>query len=272
VRISSRSTSTMYWMTIGLLFALGLGLCCAQEKIECNSIASEEKLDQIGLEMSHYWHPETDHPLNAEDLASLCGKTRKSLKWVQSFMEKCHKGTLNHDISLISSKDIENSLTKYCDSPKLSKLLLSWSECGNKAKNHTVKCFNNYTLDLERMAKSQIPDADKIPLICCTYHRYDRCTEESFEKPGPDICPPKTVKGLHSLLTEVFAGSLDHLCGEFKADNDKCDSLNKRYNFLADVKIGKPRKTPFLAFIEVVSNLPKIEAKNSTASAEGPVV
>lgn len=101
------------------------------------------------------------------------------------------------------------------------------------------------------------------------YFRFDSCAVESFTRPGEAICSAVAIDGLHSMITDVLSASVDFLCGEYKADNDKCDSVNERYKHLKDIAIDKPRKTPVLPFVQIISNYPKLlEAKNEAKTGE----
>lgn len=82
-------------------------------------------------------------------------------------MSQCMDG-IAYDVMALAARDMDSYLKKYCDSPRLNKILLTWSQCGNAAKNETMKCFNEYVLDLERIVahRTNIPGGDNIPLIC----------------------------------------------------------------------------------------------------------
>ena len=79
-------------------------------------------------------------------------------------------------------------------------------------------------------------------VIISNYFRFDHCAEESFRKPGESLCSVGSVEGLHSMITDVLSTSVEFLCGDYKADNDKCDSVNDRHQNLKNVTINNPRK------------------------------
>ena len=198
------------------------------------------------------------------------------MRWCTAYNTKCLNG-ITQELVFVSMNDLDKILKKYCDSPRLSKLLLSWSHCGNKAINETVKCWQNYIIDLERISveKDRIPNVDKTPLICWSvdipiivtlvwilspllssnYHQLDHCLEEALISKGEDICSAQAVSGLHSMLNEVAGNTLDIFCGDYAADNDKCDAVQKIYKHLKDIKLEKPiNKSPIIPFIGIVSN------------------
>jgi hypothetical protein len=71
-------------------------------------------------------------------------------------------------LTSLAIDDVENSVKKYCDSPKLNKIYTSWGRCGNSALNQTVKCWDNYVLAIERVniEKSNIQGSDIVALTC----------------------------------------------------------------------------------------------------------
>ena len=75
---------------------------------------------------------------------------------------------LTQELMSLSLRDLERMVNKYCDSPRLSKLFISWSGCGNRALNDTVKHWQQYVLYLDRInqEKERIPNDEKMPLIC----------------------------------------------------------------------------------------------------------
>ena len=106
-------------------------------------------------------------------------------------------------------------------------------------------------------------------VIISNYFRFDHCAEESFRKPGESLCSVGSVEGLHSMITDVLSTSVEFLCGDYKADNDKCDSVNDRHQNLKNVTINNPRKTPVLPFIQIITNYPQLlEMRNSSTSEE----
>lgn len=177
------------------------------------------------------------------------------------------------EISLITTKDTETVINKYCDSQKLGKLYVSWAKCGTAAHNESVQCWKNYVLYLDQLSsqRDRIPDVDKAPLICWfvlkllnTYltvcplfdsnaHRFDNCFEESMIKMGEDVCPQSSVSGLRSIWTEVGGKGLDMFCGDYNSDNDLCDTIDNKYKYLYDIQLKKePNKSPLIPFIEIV--------------------
>ncbi len=76
---------------------------------------------------------------------------------------------------------------------------------------------------------------------------------------GKKICPIASAEGLHSLLNEVSGSALQYLCGEYQADNDKCDSLLERFKYLNNVKLNKPlSKSPIGSMIKILDNTPDV--------------
>ncbi len=90
------------------------------------------------------------------------------------------------------------------------------------------------------------------------YYIFDHCVEESYQNVGKKDCPTPSAEGLHSLLNEASGSALQYLCGEYQADNDKCDSLLERFKYLNNVKLNKPlSKSPISSMVKILDNIPE---------------
>ncbi len=100
-------------------------------------------------------------------LTSIFRQEKQTLKWVRLYTDKCLTGMSLH-LTLLVISDVENIIKKYCDSPKLNKIYISWGRCGNSGLNQTVKCWDNYILAIERVniEKSNIIASDIVALTC----------------------------------------------------------------------------------------------------------
>ncbi len=129
--------------------------------------------------------------------------------------------------------------------------------CGNRGKKNTYKCWNNLINNISN-AKNVTNVKLKIPLFCCLFYTWRKCTVDTFKSLGPKVCSESAIKGFNVQISRL-RGSLEPLnispCEGTQnyEESDKCDKLNK---LLPKVRSNRSRnKTPFPAVFEVFDSL-----------------
>jgi hypothetical protein len=127
--------------------------------------------------------------------------------------------------------------------------------CGNIAKKNTYKCWNNLINNMANAKK--VTDVKlRVPLFCCLFYTWRKCTVDVFKSLDPKICSESAIEGFD---TQMARGALDPLnifCYEHVQDYDKSDKCDKLGELIPKVRSNRSRnKTPFSAIFELFDSL-----------------
>jgi len=147
------------------------------DDIVCDGKASD-KLDESFMRLGMFGDPNARYPTNEEELKQQCLIENELIEWSNSYSAKCLADKpVSQTAAELTLKGIAKQVERFCGAAKHSKEYISWSKCGNYVLNDTVKCWNGFTLDVERIkfVKETIPQDDRVPLLCCDYYKFHHC-------------------------------------------------------------------------------------------------
>jgi hypothetical protein len=241
---------------IFLVFCITICAVFAADIPQC-SIVNRAKLDQYLMEIFTFGDPNGKFASNSQEFALTCSNTQKLVDWVTDYVDKCTYGVIKTLLST-TLKQLAGVLKNVCVQTHLTKQHITFGECGSKAHNLTIKCWQDYVLDLEKInsEKERISDADKVELICCDNYKFNHCYLNALHSKGTDICPETVKNGIQSHLSEIGSKATKLLCGDFSSYGFKCDAVREKYTNLKTIVLansGELRKSPLTAYIDILS-------------------
>ncbi|XP_054155170.1 uncharacterized protein LOC128953681 [Oppia nitens] len=228
---------------------LGLQFIVSSDiKLNCNK-NNEKQLDEVIQNLYLFGAPDRQYPTVKKDMKKFCSDNEKYQKFIKEYGIKCKKGLSKQVLGLMMYSVAKHS-TGICKSNQRTNEFLNIGNCGNTAKNDTIKCWKNLIKAVDSISYNT-NNKLKIPLICCNYYVLKTCSQKSYES-RPNQCNSKAIDGHEKLLNAFALDTLKLLCSEYNEDNDKCDKI------ISQTGVSKLKvlpKSPIVPFIKILEEL-----------------
>jgi len=233
-------------VTTGSVYSRRTGRTNDKDK-NCNQTEfdrhSSNVFGQFGL--SELQFPETRTELNR-----YCRKARESTDFAKQYGQNCLKGTSQTLMSL-ASYNFDKVNKQYCaKNGKLKEQWVTWSKCGNAAKDKTKKCWDIMVLTMANTKKVK-NSKSRIPIVCCTYYEWIKCTRRAMEEIG-GTCTKEAIDGFHVHINKASVDSMNLICSRYEDNKQKCDTLAKE---VSTVRPKRMHKMPLLYVFDIFDSL-----------------
>jgi hypothetical protein len=127
--------------------------------------------------------------------------------------------------------------------------------CGNRGKKNNSKCWNNLINNMSNAKK--VADVKlRIPLFCCQFYSWRKCTVDTFKSLGSKVCSESAIEGFNSQIVRGALDPLNTFCYEHSEDHDESDKCDQLSELIPKVRSNRSKnKTPFSAIFELFDSL-----------------
>ncbi len=182
----------------------------------------------------------------------------ESVNSAKDYAKKCLKGLSKTIITVTifntEKVHIKNS-NSICGNKNERNNYIARGRCGNRAKKNTSKCWNNLINNMSNAKKVKNVKL-RIPLFCCLFYNWRKCTVDTFKSLGPKVCSDSAIEGFDAQIVRGALDPLNTFCYEHNQDSDQSDKCDKLTELIPKVRSNRSRnKTPFSATFELFDSL-----------------
>ncbi|XP_054169301.1 uncharacterized protein LOC128966477, partial [Oppia nitens] len=186
-------------------------------------------------------------PTTRDDLKEYCRDVKDAKDLSIKYSDDCLEGTSQTLLSL-ANYNFDKVNKQYCSkNGKKKNDFLSWGKCGNVAQPKLRTCWSKM-INVLAVTNKVRNEKSKVPIICCNYYEWVRCTVNSLKEKGLSVCSNDAINGFESHIRKSSVDSMNLICSKYEDDSTKCSSLMKE---LPDSKPKKLYKTPYLYIFEI---------------------
>ncbi|XP_054155302.1 uncharacterized protein LOC128953806 [Oppia nitens] len=159
-------------------------------------------------------------PTIPSQLSKFCNQASKILQYSQIFIKKCLKDFQQKTIQFVLFP-IRREFATVCKSGKpgpKARELMKAANCGNHARPGLKKCYQTFIT--QEMSILNATQKQKIPMICCTFHKLRECFISEAEEVKE--CTPRTITYISRWATEIYGELMDIMCFEYPDSSDRC--------------------------------------------------
>ncbi len=92
----------------------------------------------------------------------------------------------------------------------------------------------------------------RVPIICCSYYAWTKCTVNALKEMGSNTCPQSTVDAYDQHIKKSSVEAMNLICRRYEDNDEKCTQ------FFSELERKKPktlRKTPLLYVFDVFDSI-----------------
>ncbi|CAG2166997.1 unnamed protein product [Oppiella nova] len=188
-------------------------------------------------------------PKTREDLKEYCRHDARELS--KKYSDDCLEGT-SQTLLTLGNYNFDKVNKQYCSkSGKKKDAFVSWGSCGNSARPKLGVCWTKM-ISVLAVANKVRNDKSKVPIVCCNYYEWVRCTVSALKEKASTTCSKEAIDGYESHIRKSTVESMNLICSKYEDDSAKCASLMTE---LPNTKPKKLYKTPYLYIFEIFKNL-----------------
>jgi len=236
----------------GIKFLILISLSYTFAQRNRNKKCAKDEFDKnIANIFGQFGHEELKFPESRRQLNEYCKISKASNEYAKLYGQTCLTSTSQTLMSLFVY-NFERTNKQYCaKNGKLKDEFVEWAKCGNNAKTKMLKCWDKMLLVMANTKKVK-NSKSKIPIICCNYYEWTKCTIKEMKEMGSATCPQNSVDGYDQHIKKASVDAMNLICKRYEDNDEKCNSL---YEQLPKTKPANLRKTPLLYIFDVFDSL-----------------